>query len=90
MIKAINNMMMDMLAAISRKDYEDRRQKQGIEKAKNEGKYKGRKPNLELHDKIYKLRVDNQMSINETAKMIGVSARTVVRVVKKMKAEREE
>ena len=49
MIKAINNMMMDMLAAISRKDYEDRRrrQKQGIEKAMNEGKYKGRKPNLD-------------------------------------------
>ena len=92
MIKAINNMMMDMLAAISRKDYEDRRrrQKQGIEKAKKEGKYQGRKPDLDLHEKIYKLRVGNQMSINETAKMIGVSARTVVRVVNKMKAEREE
>ncbi|ARV75674.1 recombinase family protein [Vibrio campbellii] len=91
MIKAINNMMMDMLAAISRKDYEDRRrrQKQGIEKAKKEGKYQGRKPDLELHEKIYKLRVGNQMSINETAKMIGVSARTVVRVVKKMNAQRE-
>ncbi|WP_435248884.1 recombinase family protein [Vibrio sp. nBUS_14] len=91
MIKAINNMMMDMLAAISRKDYEDRRrrQKQGIEKAKKEGKYQGRKPDLELHGKIYKLRVGNQMSINETAKMIGVSARTVVRVVKKMNAQRE-
>ncbi|HDM8045888.1 TPA: recombinase family protein [Vibrio campbellii] len=91
MIKAINNMMMDMLAVISRKDYEDRRrrQKQGIEKAKKEGKYQGRKPDLELHEKIYKLRVGNQMSINETAKMIGVSARTVVRVVKKMNAQRE-
>ena len=91
MIKAINNMMMDMLATISRKDYEDRRhrQKKGIEKAMNEGKYKGRKPDQELHEKIYKLRVDNQMSINETAKMIGVSAQTVVHVVKKMKAERE-
>ena len=80
-----------MLAAISRKDYEDRRrrQKQGIEKAKKEVKYQGRKPDLELHEKIYKLRVGNQMSINETAKMIGVSARTVVRVVKKMNAQRE-
>ena len=28
MIKAINNMMMDMLAAISRKDYQDRRRRQ--------------------------------------------------------------
>lgn len=60
------------------------------EKAKKEVKYQGRKPDLDLHEKIYKLRVGNQMNINETAKMIGVSARTVVRVVNKMKAEREE
>ena len=60
------------------------------EKAKKEGKYQGRKPDLDLYERIYKLRVGNQMSINETAKMIGVSARTVVRVVNKMKAEREE
>lgn len=39
MLKAINNMMMDMLAAIARKDYQDRRRRQaeGIKKAK-EGK----------------------------------------------------
>lgn len=36
MFEAMNSMMLDMLAAISRKDYEDRRrrQMQGIEKAK--------------------------------------------------------
>jgi DNA invertase Pin-like site-specific DNA recombinase len=41
---AINGMLLDMLAAIARKDYEDRRrrQAQGIAKAKEEGKYKGR------------------------------------------------
>ena len=55
----------------------------------NEGKYKGRKTELGLHEKIYKLRANNHMSINETAKMIGFSARTVVHVVKKMKAERD-
>tara|TARA_Y100000588_G_C13914699_1_gene778737 strand:+ start:601 stop:816 length:216 start_codon:yes stop_codon:yes gene_type:complete len=39
MIKAINSMMMDMLAAIARKDYQDRRcQTEGIKKAKEEGK----------------------------------------------------
>ncbi|WP_435250659.1 recombinase family protein (plasmid) [Vibrio sp. nBUS_14] len=92
MIKAINNMMMDMLAAISRKDYEDRRrrQKEGIEKAKEMGKYLGRRPNLELHEQIYKLRVLKEMSIHETAKFLGVSPRTVVRVVKRMRAERSE
>jgi DNA invertase Pin-like site-specific DNA recombinase len=44
MFDAINGMMLDMLAAIARKDYEDRRrrQKQGQERAKAEGRYKGR------------------------------------------------
>lgn len=45
MLRAINDMMLDMLAAIARKDYEDRRhrQMQGIARAKAEGKYKGRR-----------------------------------------------
>ena len=44
MFDAINAMLLDMLAAIARKDYTDRRrrQSQGIAKAKDEGKYKGR------------------------------------------------
>ena len=42
MFDAINAMMLDMLAAIARKDYEDRRrrQAQGQAKAKAEGRYK--------------------------------------------------
>ncbi|WP_201580489.1 recombinase family protein [Psychrobacter sp. Pi2-52] len=44
-LQAINSMMLDMLAAIARKDYEDRRnrQMQGIARAKAEGKYSGRR-----------------------------------------------
>lgn len=44
MVAAINDMLLDMLAAIARKDYEDRvrRQGQGIAKAKTEGLYRGR------------------------------------------------
>jgi DNA invertase Pin-like site-specific DNA recombinase len=43
MFEALNAMMLDMLAAIARKDYDDRRrrQMQGIAKAKTEGKYRG-------------------------------------------------
>src|SRR4051812_18179466 len=43
-LEAINGMLLDMLAAIARKDYEDRRrrQAQGIVKAKTEGRYRGR------------------------------------------------
>ncbi len=50
MIKAINSMMMDMLAAIARKDYQDRRRRQaeGIHKAKEEGKYRGRQADADL------------------------------------------
>jgi DNA invertase Pin-like site-specific DNA recombinase len=42
--EALNAMRLDMLAAIARKDYYDRRrrQMQGIAKAKTEGKYRGR------------------------------------------------
>lgn len=44
MFSAINGMMFDMLAAISRKDYEDRRRRaaQGVAKAKAENRYRGR------------------------------------------------
>jgi DNA invertase Pin-like site-specific DNA recombinase len=44
MFAALNAMMLDMLAAVARKDYEDRRrrQAQGIVKAKAAGAYRGR------------------------------------------------
>jgi DNA invertase Pin-like site-specific DNA recombinase len=46
MMDALNAMLLDMLAAIARKDYEDRRrrQAQGIAKLKEAGGYRGRKP----------------------------------------------
>ena len=88
MLKAVNGMMLDMLAAIAHKDYEDRRRRQaeGIQKAKEEGKFKGRQADKKLHEKIYQLRVVNGMSISDTAKLANVSDRTVVRVVKKFQA----
>ncbi|KGK16444.1 recombinase family protein [Vibrio navarrensis] len=90
MIKAINSMMMDMLAAIARKDYQDRRRRQaeGIHKAKEEGKYRGRQVDADLHEKIYQLRVVNKLSIRDTAKLANVSDRTVIRVAKKLSTDR--
>ncbi|MRT05966.1 recombinase family protein [Ewingella americana] len=85
MLKAINGMMLDMLAAIARKDYQDRRRRQeeGIVKAKDAGKFRGRQADLQLHEKIIELRVQNGQSIRDTARLCGVSERTVIRIVKK-------
>ena len=61
MLAAINSMLADMMAAIARKDYEQRRERQaqGIKKAKEEGRYKGRPVNEELHSKIRELLAAN-------------------------------
>lgn len=57
MLDAINGMLLDMLAAIARKDYEDRRRRQaeGIAKAKaTPGKYRGRAVDTEKRAAIRK------------------------------------
>ncbi len=57
MFAAMNDMLIDMLAAIARRDYEQRRdrQKQGIAKAKAAGKYQGRKADLKRYDAINRM-----------------------------------
>ena len=56
-IPAVNDMLLDMLAAVTRKDYEDRRRRQlqGIEKAQANGKYVGRKFDLKKRASIASL-----------------------------------
>ena len=78
MLKAVNGMMLDMLAA----DYEDRRRRQaeGISKAKAEGKYRGRVADAQKHELIRTLRLVNGKSLRETARLAGVSKMTVIRV----------
>ncbi|EGL4350761.1 recombinase family protein [Salmonella enterica] len=82
MLKAVNGMMLDMLAAIARKDYEDRRRRQteGIHKAKAEGKYRGRVADAQKHELIRTLRLTHRKSLRETARLAGVSKMTVIRV----------
>ena len=69
-IQAVNGMLLDMLAAVARIDYEDlrRRQLQGIEKAQADGKYVGRKPDLKRRASIASLLKAGQSysSIQET------------------------
>ncbi|CDH20123.1 Resolvase (fragment) [Xenorhabdus bovienii str. kraussei Quebec] len=84
-LSAINSMMLDMLAAIARKDFEDRkrRQQEGIVKAKQAGKYRGRSPDLQKHELIKVLRAQGK-SISDTARLVGVSDRTVTQISKKV------
>lgn len=81
MLDAVNNMMLDMLAAIARKDYEQRRerQKQGIEAAKSEGKYRGRPVDKQLHEKIHDL-LGKGFSIRKAAKIVDCAPSTVQRI----------
>lgn len=83
MLSAINGMMLDMLAAIARKDYEDRRrrQEQGIAKAKAQGRYKGRPVNVELHGKVAELLVEGK-SYSKVIELLGCSRATVAKVAK--------
>jgi DNA invertase Pin-like site-specific DNA recombinase len=62
MFEAINGMLLDMLAAVARKDYDDRRrrQAQGQAKAKAEGRYKGRPEDVERNASIAKMLVAGQ------------------------------
>ncbi len=85
MLTAINAMMLDMLAAVARKDYEDRRRRQseGIAKAKTAGKYKGRPKNTTLRRNIAALLRDG-CSINEIVENLNCSNKTVVAVRKEI------
>lgn len=83
MLTAINSMMLDMLAAVARKDYEDRRRRQseGIAKAKAFGKYKGRNINPKLHQNIEAL-INAGKSYNEIVNLLGCSRSTISKIRK--------
>ncbi|WP_409076627.1 recombinase family protein (plasmid) [Pantoea sp. C3] len=83
MMNAINGMMLDMLAAIARKDYTDRkrRQAQGIEKAKEQGIYKGRQPDVQRHNHIRML-IGQGISQRKVAEMLNCSVSTVKHALK--------
>ena len=84
MFAAVNGMMLDVLAAVARKDYEDRRrrQAQGQAKAKAEGKYKGRAENTARNDGIAAmLRSGASWSTIQAA--TGCSRATIAKIAKR-------
>lgn len=90
--KAVAQMLLEFMAAFSRKDYEQRRtrQAQGIEKAKQDGRLRPRQPNLELYRKILEARKTH--SIRETARLMGCAKGTVENAEAwgKLQAEQKE
>jgi DNA invertase Pin-like site-specific DNA recombinase len=86
MLDAINGMLLDMLAAIARKDYEDRRRRQaeGIAKAKaTPGKYRGRAVDTEKREAIRKA-LDKGLSWQWIQTNLECSRATIAAVSKEM------
>lgn len=91
MFAAINAMMLDVLAAVARKDYEDRRrrQAQGQARAKAEGRYKGRPENRRRNDAIAGM-LRRGSSWSQIQDATGCSRATVAKIARRVKAENED
>lgn len=83
MLSAINAMLLDMLAAVARKDYEDRRRRQaeGIAKAKKEGKYRGRPIDDRQRESIAALLRDGK-SWSEIQRLLKCGRDTISAVIR--------
>lgn len=82
MLAAINYMMIDMMAAIARKDYQQRRlrQAQGIAKAKLAGVYKGRPKDQELRTRVRELLAAG-LGVRAIARHAACSTTTVMKIL---------
>jgi DNA invertase Pin-like site-specific DNA recombinase len=84
MFAALNAMMLDMLAAVARKDYEDRRrrQAQGVVKAKAVGAYRGRPEDVDRNAGIAGI-LRSGMSWTAIQAATGCSRATIAKVAKR-------
>jgi DNA invertase Pin-like site-specific DNA recombinase len=84
MFEAINGMLLDMLAAIARKDYEDRRRRQfqGQERARAAGKYRGRPENKRRNARIAAMLAAGT-SYSAVQAATGCSRATVAKIAKR-------
>lgn len=82
---AINSMMLDVLAAVARKDYVDRRRRQaeGITKAKTAGAYRGRRENIARNEAIMAL-LRKRSSWSEIMRATGAARGTVAKLAKRV------
>src|ERR1700729_2192575 len=84
MFAALNAMMLDMLAAVARKDYEDRRRRQapGVAKAKAAGAYRGRPEDTDRNAGIAGM-LRSGMSWTAIQEATGCSRATIAKVAKR-------
>lgn len=83
-IDALQDMLLNIALQMANDEYETRRvrQKEGIELAKLDGRYKGKKPNKKNNERIIQLRNDG-ISISQTAKELNCSISQVKKVYAK-------
>ena len=81
MLEAVQIMLFRLALQMARDDYEDRRerQRQGIELARQAGRYKGRRADPKRRAQVVALRKSGY-SINKTAELAGYSAAQVKRI----------
>ena len=85
---AINDLMLDILAAVARKDYEDRRRRvaQGQAKAKAEGRYRGRPEDSAKNARIARMLMAG-LSWSQIQETLECSRGTVAKVAARMRQE---
>ena len=84
MFAALNSMMLDMLAAVARKDYDDRRRRQaeGIAKGKAAGLYRGRPEDVDRNKGIAAM-LAGGASWSTIQRATGCSRATIAKVAKR-------
>lgn len=84
-LRAVNAMLIDILATMARQDYETRRkrQAQGIAKAKQAGLYKGKEKDLEARETVREMLVQNVKPAH-IMKAAGISRATFYRIKKEL------
>lgn len=85
--KALSAMLLDVLAAVARKDYDDRRrrQKEGIAKAKAAGRYRGREKDTARRSAVAKL-LKSGSSYTEIQKTVSCSRTFIASVARELKS----
>lgn len=92
MLRIISGALMEILAAVSRKDYLDRRRRQmaGIEKARAEGRILGRKRDPKVEARVLALIEQFPDNASKVIELAGVSRATFFRIKREKSLRKSE